>query len=123
MSSSPRILWCAPKGILTGDAGNEVAVLSADPGSASTVLADMAPVQSITGAMPSKNGDRLNDHKRAAPPGSQPRKKNPEDPVRARELNSPISQPLLEQDDLLTQCDDLAFQRSASTEKVADKTE
>ncbi len=115
--------WRAPKGILSSDAGDEVAVLPADPGSAAAMFGDAAPVQPITGAVPSKYGIRLNDRKRAAPPWPGPRKKNPEHPVRARKLNPPISQPLLEQDDLLTQRDDLALQRSTRAEKVANKTE
>ncbi len=115
--------WRAPKRILTGDAGDEVAVLPADPGSAAAVLACATPVQPITGAVPSKYGVRLNDRKRAAPPGPEPRKKNPEHPVRARKLNPPISQPLLEQDDLLTQRDYFALQRSTRAEKVTNKTE
>ncbi len=115
--------WRAPKRILTSDAGNEIAVLPADPGSAAAMFGDAAPVQPITGAVPSKYGVRLNDRKRAAPPGPEPRKKNPEHSVCALELNPPISQPLLEQDNLLTQRDDLALQRSTRAEKVTNKTE
>ena len=115
--------WRTPKWILTSDAGDEVAVLSADPGSAAAVLADMAPVQSITGAVPSKYRVRLNVGERAAPLGPEPREKNPEDPVRALKLNPAISQLLLEQDDLLTQRNNLALQRSASAEKVTNRTE
>jgi hypothetical protein len=83
--------WRAPKGILTSNAGDEVAVLAADPGSAAAVLADMAPVQSVAGTVPSKYGVRLNDRKGAAPSGPESRKKDPEYPVRALELNPPIS--------------------------------
>ena len=115
--------WRAPKRILTSDAGDEVAVLPADPGSAAAVFGDPAPVQPITSAVPSKYGVRLNDRKRAAPPGPEPRKKNPEHSVCALELNPPISQPLLEQDDLLTQRDDLALEGSTRAEKVTNKTE
>ena len=115
--------WRAPKGILTSDAGDEVAVFTADPGSAAAVFGDPAPVQPITGAVPSKYGIRLNDRNRAAPPGAEPRQKNPEHSVRALELNPPVSQPLLQRDDLLTQCDDLALERNTRAEKVTNKTE
>ncbi len=115
--------WRAPKRILTSNAGDEVAVLPADPGSAAAVFGDMAPVQPITGAVPSKYGIRLNDRKRSAPRGPEPRQKNPEHPVRTRKLNPAISQPLLEQDDLLTQRDDLALEGSTRAEKVTNKTE
>ncbi len=75
---------------MTSDAGDEVAILPVDPGSATAVLADSTPIEPKTGTVLSKYSVRLDDRKCIAPPVPEPSKEHTEYPVVARELKPPV---------------------------------